>query len=80
MGGLSCPGDWSSQLFGGEIPDEATLALKVNEFLGSLTPHCRLLGPLSPVFGPAPAHLYVSERTVYKTLRALKVKNPQVPS
>ena len=27
LGGLSCPGDWSSQLIGREIPDEATLAL-----------------------------------------------------
>ena len=74
LGGLSCPGDWSSQLIGSEISDEATLALKFNEFLGSLTVHFRPLEPLSPVFGPVPAYLYVSERTVYKTLRALKVK------
>ena len=74
LGGLSCPGDWPYQLIGNEIPDEATLALKFNEFLGSLTAHFRPLEPLSPVFGPVPAHLYVSERTVYKTLRALKVK------
>ena len=79
LGGLSCPGDWSSQLIGSEIPDEATLALKFNEFLGSLTAHFRPLKPLSPVFGPVPAHLYVSERTVYKTLRALKVKKSPGP-
>ena len=72
--GLSCSGDWSSQLIGSKIPDEATLALKFNKFLGSLTAHFRPLEPLSPVFGPVPAHLYVSKRTVYKTLRALKVK------
>ena len=79
LGGLSCPGDWSSQLIGSEIPDEATLALKFNEFLGSLTAHFRPLESLSPVFGSVPAHLYVSERTVYKTLRALKVKKSPGP-
>ena len=66
-------------VIGNEIPDEATLALKFNEFLGSLTAHFRPLEPLSPVFGPVPAHLYVSERTVYKTLRALKVKKSPGP-
>ena len=35
LGGLSCPGDWSSQLIGSEIPDEAALAF--NEFLSSLS-------------------------------------------
>ena len=80
LGGLSRPGDWSSQLIGSEIPDEATLALKFNEFLGSPTAHFRPLEPLSPVFGPVPAHLYVSERTVYKTLRAMNVKILQVLS
>ena len=79
MGGLSCSGDWSSQLIGSEIPDEATLALEFNEFLGSLTAHFRPLEPLSPVFGPVPAHLYVSERTLYKALRALKVKKSPGP-
>ena len=79
LGGLSRSGDWSSQLIGSEIPDEATLALKFNEFLGSLTAHFRLLEPLSPVFAPVPAHLYVSKRTVYKTLRALKVKKSPGP-
>ena len=74
LGGLSCSDDWSSQLIGSEIPDEATLALKFNKFLGSLTAHFRPLEPLSPVFGPVPVHLYVSQHTVYKTLRALKVK------
>ena len=47
MGGLSCTEDWSSQLIGSEITDEATLALKFNEFLGSLTAHFR---PLEPLF------------------------------
>ena len=79
LGDLSCPGGWSSQLIGGKIPDEATQALKFNEFLGSLTAHFRPLEPLSPVFGPVLAHLYVSERTVYKTLRALKVKKSPGP-
>ena len=79
MGGRSCPGYWSSQLIGSEIPHEATLALKFNEFLGSLTAHFRPLERLSTVFGPVPAHLYVSERTVYKTLRALKVKKSPGP-
>ena len=79
LGGLSCSGDWSSQLIGNEIPDEASLALKFNEFLGSLTAHFRPLEPLSPVFGPVPAHLYVSESTMYKTLRALKVKKSPGP-
>ena len=79
LGGLSCPGDWSSQLIGSEIPDEATLTLKFNEFLCSLTAHFRPLEHLSPVFEPVPAHLYVSERTVYKTLRALKVKKSPAP-
>ena len=74
LGGLSVSGDLSSQLIGSDIPDEATLALKFNEFLGSLTAHFRPLEPLLPVFGPVPMHLYVSECTVYKTLRALKVK------
>ena len=74
MRGLSCFGDWSSQLIGSNIPDEATLALKFNKFLGSLTAHFRPLEPLSQVFGLVPAHLYVSKRTVYKTLPALKVK------
>ena len=76
---VSCTGDWSSQLTGSEIPDEATLALTFNEFLGSLTAHFRPLEPLSPVFGRVPAHLYISERTVYKTLRALKVKKSPGP-
>ena len=79
LGGLSCTGDWSSQLIGSEILDEATLALNFNEFLGRLTAHFRPLEPLSPVFGPVPAHLYISERTVYKTLRALKVKKSPGP-
>ena len=79
MGGLSCPGDLSSQLIGSEISDEATVALKFNEFLGSLTAHFRSLEPLSPVFGPVSAHLYVSERTVYKALRAMKVKKSPGP-
>ena len=39
MGGLSRSGDWSSQLIGSEIPEEATLAPKFNDFLGSLTAH-----------------------------------------
>ena len=79
LGGLSRPGDWSPQLIGSEIPDEATLALKFNEFLGSPTALFRPLEPLSPVFGPVPAHLYVSERTVYKSLRAMNVKNSPGP-
>ena len=66
MGGLeSCSGDWSSQLIGSEIPGEVTLALAFNEFLGSLTAPFRPLEPLSLVFGPVPAHLYVSERTLF---------------
>ena len=80
LGGLeSCSGDWSSQLIGSEIPDEVTLALAFNEFLGSLTAPFRPLEPLSLVFEPVPAHLYVSERTLYKTLRALKVKKSPGP-
>lgn len=79
LGGLSFSGDWSSQLIGSDIPDEATLALKFNEFLGSLTAHFRPLEPLLPVFGPVNMHLYVSECTVYKTLRALKVKKSSGP-
>ena len=79
MGGLAVSGDWSSQLIGSDIPDEATLALKFNEFLGSLTAHVRPLEPPLPVFGPVPMHLYVSECTVYKTLRALKVKKSSGP-
>ena len=79
LGGLSVSGDWSSQLIGSDIPDKATLALKFNEFLGSLTAHFRPLEPLLPVFGPVPMHLYVSECTVYKTLRALKVKKSSGP-
>ena len=80
LGGLeSCSGDWSSQLIGSEIPDEVTLALAFNEFLGSLTAPFRPLEPLSLVFGPVPAHLYVSEHTLYKTLRALKVKRSPGP-
>ncbi|XP_022793670.1 uncharacterized protein LOC111332575 isoform X1 [Stylophora pistillata] len=51
-------GDCSSQLIGSEIPDEATLPLKLNEFLGGLTAHLRPLKPLLPVFGPVPVHLY----------------------
>ena len=80
LGGLeSCSCDWSSQLIGSEIPDEVTLALAFNEFLGSLTAPFRPLEPLSLVFGPVPAHLYVSERTLCKTLRALNVKKSPGP-
>ena len=60
LGGLSVSGDWSSQLIGSDIPDEATLALKFNEFLGSLTAHFRPLEPLLPVFGPVPMHILVN--------------------
>ena len=53
--------------------------MKFNEFLGSLTAHFRPLESLLLVFGPVPVHLYVSKRTVYKTLRALKVKKSPGP-
>ena len=65
--GFSCCGNLLSRLIGHEVPDKATLVLKLNKFLGSLMAHFCSLKPLSPAFGPVSVHLYVLERAVDKT-------------